>query len=80
MVVADAAVNSHRLVLVPLVRVAIKVDSVDRVWARRVSPHAASEILSAYSSSMIASCNAGLTWAMALLSGLGCTRFVSSTT
>ena len=35
---------------------------------------------SPYSSSTIASCSAGLTRAIALLSGVGCTRLVSSVT
>lgn len=33
-----------------------------------------------YNASMIASCNAGLTVVIALLSGVGCTRLVSSAT
>ena len=50
----------------------------DPAWGRK-DLHAA-DASNPYSSSKTASCNAGLTRAIALLSGVGCTRLVSSVT
>ena len=67
------------------VLVATPADSVDPGWVSRFVP--ARALLSSrrlkpalYNASMIASCNAGLTGVIALLSGVGCTRLVSSAT
>ena len=67
------------------VLVAIPAASVDPGWVSRfVLATGASNTRrlkpALYNASMIASCNAGLTVAIALLSGVGCTRLVSSAT
>ena len=67
------------------VLIALQAASVDPGWVSRfVLATGASNTRrlkpALYNASMIASCNAGLTAVIALLSGVGCTRLVSSAT
>jgi len=79
---ADLVNPPHPGAQVPIAPPAVS----DPEWVSRFVPNTQPESCSRrlkpalYNAVMIASCNAGLTVVIALLSGVGCTRLVSSAT